>query len=109
VREGGVLVARIRVTLRNPPTVEKGGLPIPPAKKVAVVACMDVRMSPYPILGLEPGDPQVIRNGVLDGLAARGPRGARCRPRRSIPGVNVSKTVRMRRCPATAASCSVST
>jgi len=46
---------------------DKGDLPIPPAKKVAVVACMDARVNPYPILGLELGDAHVIRNagGVI--------------------------------------------
>jgi carbonic anhydrase len=46
---------------------EKGGLPLPPARKVAVVACMDARLNPYPILGLELGDAHVIRNagGVI--------------------------------------------
>jgi carbonic anhydrase len=41
---------------------DKGDLPLPPAKKVAVVACMDARVNPYPILGLELGDAHVIRN-----------------------------------------------
>jgi carbonic anhydrase len=46
---------------------DKGDLPIPPAKKLAVVACMDARVNPYPILGLELGDAHVIRNagGVI--------------------------------------------
>jgi carbonic anhydrase len=46
---------------------DKGDLPIPPAKKVAVIACMDARVNPYPILGLELGDAHVIRNagGVI--------------------------------------------
>src|ERR671935_1663514 len=35
---------------------------MPPAKKVAIVACMDARVNPYPILGLELGDAHVIRN-----------------------------------------------
>jgi carbonic anhydrase len=48
---------------------DKGDLPIPPAKKLAVVACMDARVNPYPILGLELGDAHVIRNagGVVTG------------------------------------------
>ena len=41
---------------------DKGDLPMPPAKKLAVVACMDARVNPYPILGLELGDAHVIRN-----------------------------------------------
>jgi len=46
---------------------EKGDLPLPPAKKVAVVACMDARLNPYGMLGLEEGDAHVIRNagGVI--------------------------------------------
>jgi carbonic anhydrase len=46
---------------------DKGDLPLPPAKKVAIVACMDARVNPYPILGLELGDAHVIRNagGVI--------------------------------------------
>jgi len=40
----------------------KGDLPIPPAKKVAVVACMDARLIPTRVLGLEEGDAHVIRN-----------------------------------------------
>jgi carbonic anhydrase len=41
---------------------DKGNLPMPPAKKVAIVACMDARVNPYPIFGLELGDAHVIRN-----------------------------------------------
>jgi carbonic anhydrase len=41
---------------------DRGELPLPPAKKVAVVACMDARLNPYPILGLSIGDAHVIRN-----------------------------------------------
>jgi carbonic anhydrase len=46
---------------------DKGDLPLPPARKLAVVACMDARLNPYPILGLELGDAHVIRNagGVI--------------------------------------------
>jgi carbonic anhydrase len=41
---------------------DKGGLPMPPGKKVAVVACMDARLLPSRILGLNEGDAHVIRN-----------------------------------------------
>ena len=46
---------------------EKAELPIPPAKRVAVVACMDARLDVHKILGLEEGDAHVIRNagGVI--------------------------------------------
>ena len=36
--------------------------PMPPAKKVAVVACMDARIETGRLLGLEEGDAHVIRN-----------------------------------------------
>ena len=41
---------------------DKGDLPLPPAKKLAVVACMDARLKIYDALGLEVGDAHVIRN-----------------------------------------------
>ena len=46
---------------------DKGDLPLPPARKVAVVACMDARLNPYGLLGLQEGDAHVIRNagGVI--------------------------------------------
>lgn len=40
----------------------EGDLPIPPARKVAVVTCMDARLHPEKFLGLELGDAHVIRN-----------------------------------------------
>jgi carbonic anhydrase len=46
---------------------DKGGLPLPPAKGVAIVACMDARLNPFGLLGLAEGDAHVIRNagGVI--------------------------------------------
>ena len=46
---------------------ERGDLPLPPAKGVAVVACMDARLDVHKILGIEEGDAHVIRNagGVI--------------------------------------------
>jgi carbonic anhydrase len=41
---------------------DKGALPLPPAKRVAIVACMDARLNPYGLLGLAEGDAHVIRN-----------------------------------------------
>src|SRR5476649_59984 len=41
---------------------DKGDLPLPPGKKVAVVACMDARLNVYGMLGLSEGDAHVIRN-----------------------------------------------
>src|ERR1700745_2854558 len=40
----------------------KGELPMPPARKFAVVTCMDARLDPAAFLGLEEGDAHVIRN-----------------------------------------------
>jgi carbonic anhydrase len=41
---------------------DKGDLPMPPGKKVAVLACMDARLNVYGMLGLSEGDAHVIRN-----------------------------------------------
>jgi len=52
---------------------DKGDLPMPPGKKLAVVACMDARLNVYGILGLEEGQAHVIRNagGVVTEDAIR--------------------------------------
>jgi carbonic anhydrase len=51
----------------------KGDLPLPPAQRVAVLACMDARLDPARVLGLEEGDAHVIRNagGVVTDDAIR--------------------------------------
>src|SRR5438128_12329804 len=41
---------------------DRGELPLPPAKRVAVLACMDARLNPHGLLGLSEGDAHVIRN-----------------------------------------------
>jgi carbonic anhydrase len=41
---------------------DKGDLPLPPGRKIAIVACMDARLNPYGLLGLTEGDAHVIRN-----------------------------------------------
>src|SRR3954462_9245587 len=41
---------------------DKGDLPLPPGKKVAILACMDARLNPYGALGLHEGDAHIIRN-----------------------------------------------
>jgi len=43
-------------------TFVKGHLPLPPARHVAVVACMDARLDVHELLGLDEGDAHVIRN-----------------------------------------------
>jgi carbonic anhydrase len=52
---------------------DKGELPGPPAKRVAVVSCMDARVVPSRILGLEEGDAHIIKNagGVVTGDVIR--------------------------------------
>jgi carbonic anhydrase len=62
----------LRNAERYAESFDKGDLPLPPARKVAVFACMDARLNPYGILGLQEGDAHVIRNagGVVtdDGI-----------------------------------------
>ena len=41
---------------------EKADLPLPPAKRLAVLTCMDARLEPLKFLGLELGDANIIRN-----------------------------------------------
>jgi carbonic anhydrase len=41
---------------------DKADLPLPPGRKMAVVACMDARLNVYGALGLQEGDAHVIRN-----------------------------------------------
>jgi carbonic anhydrase len=52
---------------------DKADLPMPPGRKLAVVACMDARLIPTKVLGLEEGDAHVIRNagGVVTDDAIR--------------------------------------
>jgi len=44
-----------------------GNLPMPPARQIAIIACMDARLETGALLGLEDGDAHVIRNagGVI--------------------------------------------
>ena len=52
---------------------DKGDLPLPPARNLAVVACMDARLDVHKILGISEGDAHVIRNagGVVSDDAIR--------------------------------------
>ncbi len=54
-------------------TFSKSGLPMPPGKKIAIVACMDARLETGALLGLQEGDAHVIRNagGVVTDDAIR--------------------------------------
>jgi carbonic anhydrase len=52
---------------------QKGDLAMPPSKRVAVLACMDARLIPSRVLGLDEGEAHVIRNagGVVTDDAIR--------------------------------------
>ena len=53
---------------------DTGDLPPPPARNLAVVACMDARLDTYKLLGLKEGDAHVIRNAggvVTDDIVIR--------------------------------------
>lgn len=52
---------------------DKADLPLPPARKTAIVACMDARLNVYGALGISEGDCHVIRNagGVVTDDAIR--------------------------------------
>ena len=52
---------------------DKADLPLPPALKTAVVACMDARLDVHALLGIGEGDAHVIRNagGVVSDDAIR--------------------------------------
>src|ERR1700724_4213735 len=41
---------------------DKGSLAMPPARKLAILACMDARLSVEQLLGLKTGDAHIIRN-----------------------------------------------
>src|SRR6266540_4136937 len=41
---------------------DRGDLPMPPGRKLAVLTCMDARLHPEKFLGLDIGDAHVIRN-----------------------------------------------
>ena len=41
---------------------DKGDLPLPPARNLAVLACMDARLDIHKLLGMQEGDAHVIRN-----------------------------------------------
>jgi len=52
---------------------QHGSLPMPPARKLAIVACMDARLTIEPMLGLKTGDAHIIRNagGIVTPDAVR--------------------------------------
>jgi carbonic anhydrase len=63
----------LRAAAEYAETFDKGSLPAPPARRVAVLTCMDARLAPMRLLGLREGDAHVIRNagGVVSDDAIR--------------------------------------
>jgi carbonic anhydrase len=57
-----VLPELLAANERYAATFDKGDLPRPPVRKVAILTCLDARIMPAQALGLEPGDANVIRN-----------------------------------------------
>jgi carbonic anhydrase len=41
---------------------DRSGLPLPPGRRLAVLACMDARLTVEDVLGLRTGDAHIIRN-----------------------------------------------
>jgi len=56
------LPALLEANARFAATFDKGDLPAPPARHVAVLTCMDARLHPAAFLGLAIGDAHIIRN-----------------------------------------------
>lgn len=54
--------ALLKANDRYVASFDRGGLPAPPARRVAIVTCMDARLDPAKALGLVEGDAHVIRN-----------------------------------------------
>jgi carbonic anhydrase len=63
----------VRANERYAGSFTLGHLPMPPARKLAVVACMDARLTVEQVLGLGTGDAHVIRNagGIVTDDAVR--------------------------------------
>jgi carbonic anhydrase len=52
----------LKANARYAAAFDKGSLPMPPGRKLAILVCMDARIDPARALGLEEGDAHVIRN-----------------------------------------------
>lgn len=58
----GVYEDAVSANQRYADAFRLGALPLPPARKLAVVACMDARLTVEEVLGLKTGDAHIIRN-----------------------------------------------
>ncbi|MBX5464111.1 MAG: carbonic anhydrase [Clostridia bacterium] len=56
------LEAILEANRRYAERFEHGGLAAPPARRLAVVTCMDARLDVEAMLGLRPGDAHILRN-----------------------------------------------
>jgi carbonic anhydrase len=63
----------LRANAQYAQSFEYGDLPMPPARKLAIVACMDARLTIEPMLGLGTGGAHIIRNagGIVSEDALR--------------------------------------
>jgi carbonic anhydrase len=63
----------VRNNERYAKAFDKGDLPLPPGKGIAILACMDARLNLYGLFGLREGDAHIIRNagGVVTDDAIR--------------------------------------
>src|SRR3970282_972774 len=52
----------LKANEKYPKNFTLGSLPIPPARNLAIVACMDARLTVEEFLGLRTGDAHIIRN-----------------------------------------------
>ena len=52
----------LRANAKYARNFDRGELSMPPAKRLAIVTCMDARIDPAKAFGLEEGDAHVIRN-----------------------------------------------
>jgi carbonic anhydrase len=57
-----VIDERIKANKEYSRDFKLGNLPMPPARKLAIVACMDARLTVEQMLGLKTGDAHIIRN-----------------------------------------------
>ena len=60
--ESGILERVLAANRRYADGPSPKGLPRPPARHLIVVTCMDARIDPYRMLGLNVGDAHVMRN-----------------------------------------------
>ena len=58
----GVIEEAVKANSNYANGFQSGDLPMPPARKIAILACMDARLTVEPMLGLKTVDAHIIRN-----------------------------------------------